>query len=210
MSEAMIDRLTVTGGKQIDIRNDPTSAIGSHSDPRVFVDSLTIAGEKIEKNLVAIDGGIDVTSADKATAAANIIELQIKPGSINPTVNIMLGVLMNSSTRSKLEEKISQVNNSGTTDIEIEFGSTNKNQEFKSDEKWGLIADLSNFKFFPISPKAFEFKIVPTELMGVSKSGMRYHIVEMYGLTTEKGELNVCSAASTDKGVAKIGYISGS
>lgn len=36
---------------------------------------------------------------------------------------------------------------------------------------------------------------------------MKYHLIEFQGLTTEKGDLNVCSAASTDKGTAKIGYI---
>ena len=74
----------------------------------------------------------------------------------------------------------------------------------------GAIVDLSDLELFPISTSVFKFSIEPTELMGVSKKGMRYHIIEVEGLTTEKGELDVCSAASSDKGVAKIGYISGS
>ncbi|MBK2240606.1 intracellular growth locus C protein, partial [Francisella tularensis] len=37
--------------------------------------------------------------------------------------------------------------------------------------------------------------------------GMSYHIISIDGLTTSQGSLPVCCAASTDKGVAKIGYI---
>ncbi|AIT09602.1 intracellular growth locus C protein [Candidatus Francisella endociliophora] len=210
MSEEMLTRQNITSGAPLNIETGVTSSIGSHSSPRVFVDSLTIAGESFDKNIVAIDGGEDVTKADKATAAAAIIAMTISPGSINPTVTLTLGVLINSNTRAKLEEKISQVLNSGTNDIKIKLGAANKKQEFKTDEKWGVVADVSNFEFFPISPRAFSFHIDPTDLMGVSKNGMRYHIIEIGGLTTEKGELNVCSAASTDKGVAKIGYISAS
>lgn len=207
MSEPMLSRQNITSGKSLHIRTDATSCINSHSDPRVFIDSLKVAGKSLDKNLVAIDGGESVTASDKATGAACVIEANIVPGSINPTVSLLLGVLMDSATKSELEEKLSQVKNSGTTDIEIEFGSANKKQEFKSDEKWGIIADLSDFKFFPINPNVFEYKIMATELMGVAKNGMKYHLIEFEGLTTEKGDLNVCSAASTDKGTAKIGYI---
>ena len=210
MSEEMLNRQDVTSGKPLHINTGFTACIGSHSEPRIFLDSLTIAGESFDKNLVAIDGGEDVTKADKATAAASVIQISISPQSLNPTIEVALGVLINSSTRAKLQEKISQVLNAGTTDIQIKFGAANKKQEYKTDEMWGNIIDLSSLELFPISLNSFTFNITPTELMGVSKKGMRYHIIEIKGLTTEKGELDVCSAASSDKGVAKIGYISGS
>ncbi|MDE4998685.1 type VI secretion system tube protein IglC, partial [Francisella tularensis] len=60
---------------------------------------------------------------------------------------------------------------------------------------------------YPISAKAFSISIEPTELMGFSIDGMSYHIISIVGLTTSQGSLPVCCAASTDNGVAKIGYI---
>ena len=133
----MLNRQQITSGQTLHINTGYTSCIGSHADPRIFVDSLTIAGESFNKNLVAIDGGEDVTKADKATAAASIISAVISPQSLNPTISLTLGVLIDSSTRAKVQEKISQVLNSGTIDIQIKLGATNKKQEFKTDEKWG-------------------------------------------------------------------------
>lgn len=209
MSE-MLNRQQITSGQTLHIHTSRDSCIGSHSEPRIFVDSLTIAGEIFNKNLVAIDGGEDVTKADKATAAASIIRAVICPQSLNPTIALTLGVLIDSKTRASVQEKISHILSSGTINIQIKLGATNKKQEFKTDEKWGAIVDLSDLELFPINTSVFKFSIEPTNLMGVSKNGMSYHIIEIEGLTTEKGELDVCSAASSDKGVAKIGYISGS
>ena len=206
-AEPMLSRQDITSGKPLKIKTGTTSCIGAHSDPRIFIDSLEIAGEKLEKNLKAIDGGLALSSVTDATAAANVIDLQIVQGSISPTVNMLLGVLMNSKTKTKLEEKISQVHSSGATDIEIKFGKSNEKQEFKSDKKWGIIIDLGGAKFFPISPNAFEFKIIPTELLGVSDEGMKFHLIEIYGLTTKDGRFDVCSAASTDKGVVETSSI---
>ncbi|MDE5037847.1 type VI secretion system tube protein IglC, partial [Francisella tularensis] len=53
MSE-MITRQQVTRGETIHVRTDPTACIGSHPNCRFFIDSLTIAGEKLDKNIVAI------------------------------------------------------------------------------------------------------------------------------------------------------------
>lgn len=203
----MITRQQVTSGETINVRTDPTACIGSHPKPRLFVDSLTIAGEALDKNIVAIDGGEDVTKADSATAAASVIRLSITPGSINPTISIVLGALIKSSVRVKLQEKISNILQASATDMKIKLGNCNKKQEYKTDEAWGIMIDLSNLELYPISAEAFSINIEPTDLMGVSKDGMRYHIISIDGLTTSQGSLPVCCAASTDKGVAKIGYI---
>ncbi|MFC4892161.1 type VI secretion system tube protein IglC [Pseudofrancisella aestuarii] len=209
MSE-IISRQTVTSGQTISVRTGTTACIGSHPNPRIFIDSLEIAGEKVDKKIVAIEGGDDVTKADDATAAASVISLTITPGSINPTISIVLGTLINSSTRVKIQEKVSDILKAGATDMKIKLGSSNKKQEYKTDDKWGITIDISNLELYPISADAFSISIEPTELMGVSKDGMRYHIISIDGLTTDKGSLPVCSAASTDKGVAKIGYIAAS
>ena len=133
----MLNRQQITSGQTLHINTGYISCIGSHSEPRIFVDSLTIAGESFNKNLVTIDGGEDVTKVDKATAAASIIRAVICPQSLNTTIALTLGVLIDSHTRAKVQEKISQVLNSGTIDIQIKLGATNKKQEFKTDEKWG-------------------------------------------------------------------------
>ncbi|APC91207.1 Intracellular growth locus, subunit C [Francisella sp. MA067296] len=209
MSE-MITRQQVTSGETINVRTDPTACIGSHPGRRLFIDSLTIAGESLDKNIVAIEGGDDVTKADSATAAASVIRLSITPGSINPTISIVFGALIKSSIRTTLEEKISNILQASGTDMTIKLGNSNKKQEYKTDDAWGIMIDLSNLELYPISAEAFSINIEPTELMGVSKDGMRYHIISIDGLTTSQGSLPVCGAASTDKGVAKIGYIAAS
>ena len=203
----MITRQQVTSGESITVVTDATACIGSHPDRRLFVDSLSIAGESFDKNLVAIEGGDDVTKADSATAAASVIRLDITPGSINPTISIVFGALIKSSFRVKLQEKVSSILKAGATDIKIKLGNSNKKQEYKTDDAWGIMIDLSGLELYPISAEAFSINIDPTELMGVSKDGMCYHIISIEGLTTSKGSLPVCCAASTDKGVAKIGYI---
>ncbi|WP_432772856.1 type VI secretion system tube protein IglC [Francisella salimarina] len=206
MSE-MITRQQVTSGETIHVRTDPTACIGSHPHRRLFIDSFSMAGVNLDKNIVAIEGGGDVTKADSATAAASVIRLSITPGSINPTISITLGALIKSSVRTLLEGAVSSILQAGATDMKIKLGSSNKKQEYKTDDAWGIMIDISNLELYPISSEAFSIKIEPTELMGVSKDGMRYHIISIDGLTTSQGSLPVCGAASTDKGVAKIGYI---
>ncbi|MDE4955329.1 type VI secretion system tube protein IglC, partial [Francisella tularensis] len=80
-------RHPVTRGETIHVRTDPTACIGSHPNCRLLIDSLTIAGEKLDKNIVALEGGEDVTKADSATDAASVIRISITPGSINPTIS---------------------------------------------------------------------------------------------------------------------------
>ena len=207
MAQEMITRQQITGGETITVETGPTACMGSHPDRRLYVDSLEIAGETIDKNLVAIEGGDDVTKADSATAAASVIHVSIHPGSINPTIEITFGALISSSVRTKLQEKVSNVSTASANDITIKLGNTNKKQEYKTDDKWGIMIDLSNLELYPVSAESFSISIQPTELMGVAKNGMKYHIITINGLTTDKGSLPVCSAASTDKGVSKIGYI---
>ncbi|MDE4942787.1 type VI secretion system tube protein IglC, partial [Francisella tularensis] len=48
----MITRQQVTSGETIQVRTDPTACIGSHPNCRVCIDSLTIDGEKLDKNIV--------------------------------------------------------------------------------------------------------------------------------------------------------------
>ncbi|MDE4972266.1 type VI secretion system tube protein IglC, partial [Francisella tularensis] len=71
----------------------------------------------------------------------------------------------------------------------------------------GIMTDLPNLEINPTSATAYSISIEPTELMGVSKDGMSYHIISIDGLTTTQGSLPVFCAASKDKGDAKIGYI---
>ncbi|MBK2029431.1 intracellular growth locus C protein [Francisella noatunensis] len=203
----MITRQQVTSGEIIYVWTDPTACIGSHPNRRLFIDSFTMAGIDLDKNIVAIEGGEDVTKADSATAAASVIRLSITPGSINPTISITLGALIKSNTRTLLESAVSSILQAGATDMKIKLGNSNKKQEYKTDDAWGIMIDISNLELYPISAEAFSIKIEPTELMGVAKDGMRYHVVSIDGLTTSQGSLPVCCAASTDKGVVRIGYI---
>ncbi|MDE4984530.1 type VI secretion system tube protein IglC, partial [Francisella tularensis] len=76
---------------------------GSHPTCRLFIDSLTIAGEKLDNNIVAIEGGEDVTKADSATAAASVIRVSITPGSRNTRISITLGVLSRAIVRTKCD-----------------------------------------------------------------------------------------------------------
>ncbi|MEY8768745.1 type VI secretion system tube protein IglC [Francisella philomiragia] len=207
MSE-MITRKQVTSGETIFVRTEPTACIGSHPNRRLFIDSLSIADESLDKNIVAIEGGEDVTKADSATAAASIIDLSITPGSINPTISIVFGILMKSSVKTSLEGAISRVLKAGANNMKIKLGNSNKKQEFKTDNAWGIMIDVSNLELYPVSLESFSVDIEETELMGASSSNSKkYFIVAMDGLTTSQGSLPVCGAASTDKGVAKIGYI---
>lgn len=109
----MITRQQVTSGEIIYVWTDPTACIGSHPNRRLFIDSFTMAGIDLDKNIVAIEGGEDVTKADSATAAASVIRLSITPGSINPTISITLGALIKSNTRTLLESAVSSILQAG-------------------------------------------------------------------------------------------------
>ena len=204
----MITRQQITMGETIHAYTEPTACIGSHPNPRIFVDSLTIAGESLKKNLAAVEGGENVTkSAETATAAAAVIEVSITPGQINPTCSFVFGALMDAASRTTMEEKVAAALKAGDVDMKIKIGTCNKKQEFKTDQQWGIIIDLSDLELYPISPSAFRLDIKQTELMGVAQHGMNFHVITLEGVTTSKGQLPVCSAASTDKGLATIGYI---
>ncbi|MDE4938445.1 type VI secretion system tube protein IglC, partial [Francisella tularensis] len=80
--------------------------------------------EKLDKNNVDIEGGEDVKKDDSATAAASVIRLSIKPGSINPTISITLGVLIKSNVRTNIEEKVSSILQASATDMKIKLGNS--------------------------------------------------------------------------------------
>ncbi|MDE4976238.1 intracellular growth locus C protein, partial [Francisella tularensis subsp. holarctica] len=79
--------------------------------------------------------------------------------------------LIKSNVRTKIEEKVSSIIQASATDMKIKLGNSNKKQEYKTDESWGIMIDLSNLELYPISSKAFSNSKEPTELMGVSKDG---------------------------------------
>lgn len=209
MSE-MITRQQVTSGETINVRTDPIACIGTRLSRRLFINALTIAGVSLDKNIVALEGGEDAANAVSATAAASVIRLSITPGSINPTISIVFGALIKSGVRTTIEGAISPILQNGATDLTIKLGNSNKKQEYKTDGVWGIMIDISGLELYPISTEAFSISIEPTDLMGISKNGERYYIISIDGLTTSQGSLPVCGAASTDKGVAKIGYIAAS
>lgn len=198
-----ISRLNVTSGDPINVETRENAATTNGKGNRIFVDSLKIADEEIEKNIVALDGGEELTNADSATAAGVIIAIEIEPQTINPAISLTLGVMIDSSLKTTLEEKISKISSGSIEDIKVELGSTNENQEYKTDDKWGLIMDLSSFELYPIADE-FSFEIHKTDILGQGKKGLAYHIIEMRGLTTDETKLDVCSAESTAKGVYKL------
>lgn len=53
--------------------------------------------------------------------------------------------------------------------MKIKLGNSNKKQEYKTDDAWGIMIDISNLELYPISAEAFSIKIEPTELMGLRK-----------------------------------------
>lgn len=208
MSE-MITRQQVMRGETLHMRTDPLACFGSHPDRRVYTETLSIAGESLDKNIVGIEGGEDITQVDSATASATLIAASITPGSISPTISITFGALIKSNVRTKLEEKVSNILQASATDMKIKLGNCSKKHEYKSDEAWAIMMDLSNMELYPISADAFFINIETTEMLGVSNEGMRYHIMTIDGLTTSQSTIPVCGAASTDKMIAKIGYIAG-
>lgn len=205
-SEAL-SRLTVKEGKPFGL-DFPTNAYReTNSEISVFdTGEIEFMGHKFQKSFFAAGVGDDVSKIDSPTASAIFKFFGVKPGHLNPEIDVTIGVLMNAATRVELEDKIADLMQSSTSEETIlKISSTNTNQELKEDGKAGLILDLSGLALTSLN-NITNIDIIPTEMLGQAKNGMRFTYIKIAGATTSQKDLPVCSAQSTSRGVYRMSF----
>ncbi|WP_119344751.1 type VI secretion system tube protein IglC [Facilibium subflavum] len=203
--EPKVPRSVVLDAKPLSFRLGEADFAGSHSRPRVFFDSLTILGKDVGKYLFAIDGGQDLNEVTSPTAAANLIEFHLSGPQMKANLEITVGLPLSPSLKEELDSLISSVKKSEAQDVTIKFGATNQKQEYKNDDQWGKIVDLSELVVCPIENTGFNIDMQQYGFLGGSTASADYYILTITGIMIDKANfskaaLDVEHSNSTDKG----------
>ncbi|MBK2125035.1 type VI secretion system tube protein IglC [Fangia hongkongensis] len=203
--EPKVPRSVVLDAKPLSFRLGEADFAGSHSRPRVWVDSCTILGQDMGKYLFAIEGGQDLNEVTSPTAAANLIEFHLSGPQMKANLEITIGLPLSPSIKEKIEALVSSVKKSEADDNTIKFGTVNTKQEYKNDDQWGQIVDISELVVTPIENSGFNIDMQQYGFLGGSTASADYYILTITGIMVDKSNfsksaLDVEHGNSTDKG----------
>jgi len=203
--EPKVARSVVLDAKPLSFKLGEADFAGSHSKARVWFDSLTILGQDMGKFLFAIDGGQNLNDVTSPTAACNLIEFHLSGPQMKASLEVTIGLPISPKMKTTLEGLISSVKKSEAKDTSIKFGKTNASQEYKNDDKWDVITDLSELVLVPVENSVFNIDFQQYGFLGGSTAAADYYIVTISGVMLDKANfskaaLDVVHGESTEKG----------
>lgn len=209
-----VKREDVLERRSISIATNPASCMGAPSeadnDSRIFLDSLKIGDQSIPQNIVGVDGGQNSSDVGSTVNAAAIVtRMRLDPG-MNVRIFIEVLCLLDSDQRSKITGALfdAKKRSESRKGFKIELGSSNKNQEFKTDGKWEKMLDLSSLELYPSSK--FHYVVYTDEQADdVNDGGLAETYISLEGLTTDKQLLDCVHDMSTEKGQIVLNYKKG-
>ena len=203
--DAKVTRSVITDAKALSFKLEEASFAGAHSKPRIWFDKLEILGQDMGKFLFAIDGGQNINDVTSPTAAANLIEFHLAGPQMKASLEMTIGVPINPKLKTTLETLLSSVKKSEAKDTTIKFGDANKKQEYKNNEEWDIIVDLSDLVLKPIDNSSFNIDFKRYGFLGGSTAEADYYILQITGVMIDKKNftkkaLDIVHGESTEKG----------
>ena len=188
------------------------SFMGSSTQPRMFIDSLNLNGIAVAKNIIAIDGGAEISTIADETAACVIISVNIERSIKSCRIDMEIGIIIDSETRGKIETQLEALNNSTSSEkFKVTFGASNKKQEFKTDQKWGNIMDFSSFEMYTDRSSRGSIEAIHDSSnltdSSVGSGAENFEVLSLQGFITDVATLDVGFAASDENGILRLNSV---
>ena len=210
MSAITLKRSVVNSIQPVTFYLGQESFMGAGTDPRIFCDALKINGDEVAKNIIAVDGGEEISAVTDETAACVVTGMNIERNIKSARISTEIGIVINAETRGKLETQLEALNNSTSQDtFKVEYGAANKKQEFKTDQKWGIIMDLSSLELYTDrSSRGYLTPVSSSYQESIVGSGEEnFEILTLEGFLTKQKTIDVGFSTSDENGAIRLNSV---
>lgn len=212
----LVPREVVEQASALDIHLQSQNALLVNKDSRIWMDSLKVFGVDLSKNLVALEGGEQMSEVQGPTAAAILTDCYIAGVNEESRFDFSVIVALDAATKGKLTTNITEVNSgkAAADNAQVTIGTTNSKQESKEDapDAWGIAIDLSDCVLVPITGQG-NVSTTPEQNVGASlPEGYALYRIEFSGYKIDHNSFNKRSfpvehELSSEKGEYPINFV---